>query len=94
MNSWSSLLFSVCRYYNVTINIGHPPKPYFLDLDTGSDLTWLQCNAPCVHCIEVKLLVYNILNIYMYAYIYILFLSLMTILPNSLLFVVCMELFF
>ncbi|XWS44646.1 hypothetical protein CRYUN_Cryun15aG0065900 [Craigia yunnanensis] len=41
-----------CRYYNVTINIGQPPKPYFLDLDTGSDLTWLQCDAPCVHCIE------------------------------------------
>ncbi|KAK8587685.1 hypothetical protein V6N13_086665 [Hibiscus sabdariffa] len=54
----SSILFPVhgnvypTGYYNVTINIGHPPKPYFLDLDTGSDLTWLQCNAPCVHCIE------------------------------------------
>ncbi|GLT28154.1 hypothetical protein SLA2020_031060 [Shorea laevis] len=39
-------------YYNVTINIGQPSKPYFLDLDTGSDLTWLQCDAPCVHCVE------------------------------------------
>ncbi|KAA3475561.1 aspartic proteinase Asp1 [Gossypium australe] len=54
----SSILFPIhgnvypTGYYNVTINIGHPPKPYFLDLDTGSDLTWLQCNAPCVHCIE------------------------------------------
>ncbi|KAF3439286.1 hypothetical protein FNV43_RR17562 [Rhamnella rubrinervis] len=36
--------------YNVTLNIGQPPKPYFLDPDTGSDLTWLQCDAPCVHC--------------------------------------------
>lgn len=41
------------RYYNVTINIGQPPRPYYLDLDTGSDLTWLQCDAPCVRCLEV-----------------------------------------
>ncbi|KAJ6305550.1 hypothetical protein OIU78_020985 [Salix suchowensis] len=39
-------------YYNVTLNIGQPSKPYFLDVDTGSDLTWLQCDAPCVHCTE------------------------------------------
>ncbi|KAF4403544.1 aspartic proteinase Asp1 [Cannabis sativa] len=38
--------------YNVTLNIGQPPRPYFLDPDTGSDLTWLQCDAPCVHCTE------------------------------------------
>uniref|UniRef100_A0A5B6ZDA5 Aspartic proteinase Asp1 n=1 Tax=Davidia involucrata TaxID=16924 RepID=A0A5B6ZDA5_DAVIN len=37
-------------YYHVTLNIGHPPKPYFLDIDTGSDLTWLQCDAPCTKC--------------------------------------------
>ncbi|KAK4387322.1 Aspartic proteinase Asp1 [Sesamum angolense] len=37
-------------YYYVTINIGRPPKPYFLDIDTGSDLTWLQCDAPCKKC--------------------------------------------
>lgn len=42
-----------CRSYNVTLNIGQPPKPYFLDPDTGSDLTWLQCDAPCVRCTEV-----------------------------------------
>ncbi|XVF61090.1 hypothetical protein PTKIN_Ptkin08bG0101400 [Pterospermum kingtungense] len=54
----SSILFPIhgnvypTGYYNVTINIGQPPKSYFLDLDTGSDLTWLQCDAPCVHCIE------------------------------------------
>lgn len=41
------------RYYYAQINIGHPPKPYFLDPDTGSDLTWLQCDAPCVHCTQV-----------------------------------------
>uniref|UniRef100_A0A2P2Q411 Aspartic proteinase Asp1 n=1 Tax=Rhizophora mucronata TaxID=61149 RepID=A0A2P2Q411_RHIMU len=39
-------------YYNVTINVGRPSKPYFLDVDTGSELTWLQCDAPCVHCIK------------------------------------------
>ncbi|KAK7247612.1 hypothetical protein RIF29_42498 [Crotalaria pallida] len=39
-------------FYNVTVNIGQPPRPYFLDVDTGSDLTWLQCDAPCSHCSE------------------------------------------
>ncbi|KAG0492258.1 hypothetical protein HPP92_005656 [Vanilla planifolia] len=34
------------RLYYVTIGIGNPPKPYFLDVDTGSDLTWVQCDAP------------------------------------------------
>ncbi|KAI4336467.1 hypothetical protein L6164_014990 [Bauhinia variegata] len=38
--------------YNVTLNMGQPPRPYFLDVDTGSDLTWLQCDAPCSHCSE------------------------------------------
>ncbi|KAL0351510.1 UNVERIFIED_CONTAM: Replication factor C subunit [Sesamum calycinum] len=37
-------------YYHVAINVGQPPKPYFFDIDTGSDLTWLQCDAPCVKC--------------------------------------------
>ncbi|KAJ4838183.1 hypothetical protein Tsubulata_032524 [Turnera subulata] len=39
-------------FYNVTVYIGQPSKPYFLDVDTGSDLTWLQCDAPCVQCTE------------------------------------------
>ncbi|MCE2055895.1 hypothetical protein HAX54_043709 [Datura stramonium] len=38
-------------YYQATLNVGQPPKPYFLDIDTGSDLTWLQCDAPCVKCL-------------------------------------------
>ncbi|PHT44366.1 hypothetical protein CQW23_13524 [Capsicum baccatum] len=38
-------------YYQVTLNVGQPPKPYFLDIDTGSDLTWLQCDAPCAKCV-------------------------------------------
>ncbi|KAF3958877.1 hypothetical protein CMV_016253 [Castanea mollissima] len=36
-------------FFDVTLNIGQPSKPYFLDPDTGSDLTWLQCDfkGPC-----------------------------------------------
>lgn len=36
--------------YYVAVRIGSPPKQYFLDIDTGSDLTWLQCDAPCTSC--------------------------------------------
>ncbi|KAK7318408.1 hypothetical protein RJT34_03108 [Clitoria ternatea] len=56
--SGSSVVFPVfgnvypVGFYNVTLNIGQPPRPYFLDVDTGSDLTWLQCDAPCTHCSE------------------------------------------
>ncbi|KAJ6908216.1 hypothetical protein NC651_018606 [Populus alba x Populus x berolinensis] len=39
-------------FYNVTLNIGQPSKPYFLDVDTGSDLTWLQCGVPGARCTE------------------------------------------
>lgn len=44
------------RMYYVTMNIGNPAKPYYLDVDTGSDLTWLQCDAPCVSCSKVFLI--------------------------------------
>ncbi|XP_014500309.1 aspartic proteinase Asp1 [Vigna radiata var. radiata] len=37
-------------YYTVNLAIGNPPKLYDLDIDTGSDLTWLQCDAPCRGC--------------------------------------------
>ncbi|KAK4276717.1 hypothetical protein QN277_014835 [Acacia crassicarpa] len=37
-------------YYSVSLNIGNPPKAYDLDVDSGSDLTWVQCNAPCKGC--------------------------------------------
>ncbi|KAK9996440.1 hypothetical protein SO802_021126 [Lithocarpus litseifolius] len=36
--------------YYTYILVGDPPKRYFLDIDTGSDLTWIQCDAPCVSC--------------------------------------------
>ncbi|KAG0492260.1 hypothetical protein HPP92_005658 [Vanilla planifolia] len=41
---------AINKLYYVTIGIGNPPKPYFLDVDTGSDLTWVQCDAPCISC--------------------------------------------
>ncbi|XP_021737760.1 aspartic proteinase Asp1-like [Chenopodium quinoa] len=37
-------------YFYTTLNIGSPPRPYHLDIDTGSDLTWVNCDAPCVNC--------------------------------------------
>ncbi|KAH1255852.1 Aspartic proteinase Asp1 [Glycine max] len=37
-------------YYTVSLAIGNPPKVYDLDIDTGSDLTWVQCDAPCKGC--------------------------------------------
>lgn len=36
--------------YYTSILVGSPPKRYFLDVDTGSDLTWIQCDAPCTSC--------------------------------------------
>lgn len=36
--------------YYVSMLIGNPPKAYHLDVDTGSDLTWIQCDAPCRSC--------------------------------------------
>ncbi|CAN8320674.1 unnamed protein product, partial [Cochlearia groenlandica] len=37
-------------YYSVSLQIGNPQKTYTFDIDTGSDLTWVQCNAPCTGC--------------------------------------------
>ncbi|KAF8022512.1 hypothetical protein BT93_F0126 [Corymbia citriodora subsp. variegata] len=36
--------------YFTYILVGTPPKWYYLDMDTGSDLTWIQCDAPCRSC--------------------------------------------
>ncbi|TVU26199.1 hypothetical protein EJB05_28736, partial [Eragrostis curvula] len=42
------------RHFYVTLNIGDPKNPYFLDIDTGSSLTWLECNiGPCTKCHKV-----------------------------------------
>nr|KYP55129.1 Aspartic proteinase Asp1 [Cajanus cajan] len=37
-------------YYTVKLSIGNPPKSFDLDIDTGSDLTWVECDAPCSGC--------------------------------------------
>ncbi|KAJ6939235.1 hypothetical protein NC651_005621 [Populus alba x Populus x berolinensis] len=37
-------------HYSVILNIGNPPKAFDMDIDTGSDLTWVQCDAPCTGC--------------------------------------------
>lgn len=36
--------------YYTHVRVGNPPKRYFVDVDTGSDLTWIQCDAPCRSC--------------------------------------------
>uniref|UniRef100_A0A1J3JJJ9 Aspartic proteinase Asp1 n=1 Tax=Noccaea caerulescens TaxID=107243 RepID=A0A1J3JJJ9_NOCCA len=41
-------------YYYVLLNIGNPPKLFDLDIDTGSDLTWVQCDAPCNGCTKPR----------------------------------------
>ncbi|PQP95955.1 uncharacterized protein Pyn_34115 [Prunus yedoensis var. nudiflora] len=38
------------RYYSVSLNIGRPAKIFELDIDSGSDLTQVQCDAPCTGC--------------------------------------------
>ncbi|TKY54377.1 aspartic protease in guard cell 1 [Spatholobus suberectus] len=35
--------------YFLRIGVGQPPQPLYMVLDTGSDVTWLQCN-PCSSC--------------------------------------------
>ncbi|XP_015936774.1 aspartic proteinase Asp1 isoform X1 [Arachis duranensis] len=37
-------------HYTVSLSIGNPPKLYDFDIDSGSDLTWVQCDAPCKGC--------------------------------------------
>ncbi|KAH7567908.1 hypothetical protein ACOSP7_009837 [Xanthoceras sorbifolium] len=46
-------------YYSVSLSIGNPPKLYDLDIDTGSDLTWVQCDAPCSGCTKPRDNLYN-----------------------------------
>ncbi|XP_010916474.1 protein ASPARTIC PROTEASE IN GUARD CELL 1 [Elaeis guineensis] len=37
--------------YFSRVGIGNPPKPLYMVLDTGSDVTWVQCQ-PCADCYE------------------------------------------
>ncbi|XP_062101702.1 aspartic proteinase Asp1-like isoform X2 [Humulus lupulus] len=41
-------------YYSVSLKIGNPPKVFDLDIDSGSDLTWVQCDAPCTGCTKPR----------------------------------------
>ncbi|KAI3985595.1 hypothetical protein MKX01_033878 [Papaver californicum] len=40
---------STLLYYTL-LHVGNPGNTYYLDVDTGSDLTWIQCDAPCKRC--------------------------------------------
>lgn len=55
-NLLNLIVISLCRYYSVSLSIGNPGKRFDLDIDTGSDLTWVQCDAPCTGCTKVNLL--------------------------------------
>ncbi|CAL2235105.1 unnamed protein product [Prunus armeniaca] len=46
-------------YYSVSINVGYPAKHFDLDIDTGSDLTWIQCDAPCTGCTRPREYLYK-----------------------------------
>ncbi|KAJ4700708.1 aspartic proteinase Asp1-like [Melia azedarach] len=46
-------------YYSVSLQIGNPPKTFDLDIDTGGDLTWVQCDAPCKGCTMPRNALYN-----------------------------------
>lgn len=46
----------------MNLNIGDPPKQYDLDIDTGSDFTWVQCDAPCTGCTKVNFLLITRIN--------------------------------
>lgn len=50
-----SYYWLLSRLYFTYILVGTPPKWYYLDMDTGSDLTWIQCDAPCRSCGKVLL---------------------------------------
>ncbi|GJP40561.1 hypothetical protein CLOM_g226 [Closterium sp. NIES-68] len=38
--------------YYIAVGLGTPPQTYFLDIDTGSHVSWVTCDAPCVHCAQ------------------------------------------
>ncbi|GKU87615.1 hypothetical protein SLEP1_g1984 [Rubroshorea leprosula] len=37
-------------YFELSLRIGNPPKSFTFEIDTGSDLTWVQCDADCEGC--------------------------------------------
>ncbi|CAI5477187.1 unnamed protein product, partial [Closterium sp. Yama58-4] len=38
--------------YYIAVGLGTPPRTYFLDIDTGSHVSWVACDAPCVNCAQ------------------------------------------
>ncbi|KAM7258448.1 hypothetical protein ACFE04_014189 [Oxalis oulophora] len=38
--------------YFVSVRIGSPPRKYLMFVDTGSDITWVKCEAKCKGCKE------------------------------------------
>ncbi|KAH0972773.1 hypothetical protein GBA52_024929 [Prunus armeniaca] len=50
----SKAMFILLGTTTVSLNIGHPAKIFELDIDSGSDLTWVQCDAPCTGCTEPR----------------------------------------
>uniref|UniRef100_A0A7N2MJJ6 Peptidase A1 domain-containing protein n=1 Tax=Quercus lobata TaxID=97700 RepID=A0A7N2MJJ6_QUELO len=44
--------------FMANISIGSPPVPQLLTMDTGSSLSWTQCQ-PCIHCFTQALPIFN-----------------------------------
>ncbi|KAA8541184.1 hypothetical protein F0562_025209 [Nyssa sinensis] len=44
--------------YFSRVGVGRPAKPFYMVLDTGSDITWLQCE-PCMDCYQQSDPVFN-----------------------------------
>ncbi|EEF50962.1 Aspartic proteinase nepenthesin-1 precursor, putative [Ricinus communis] len=53
----ASLLSELCTFL-VNFSIGQPPVPQYAVMDTGSSLTWIQCE-PCINCHQQKGPLYN-----------------------------------
>lgn len=37
------------RLYFTRVKLGNPPKEFYVQIDTGSDILWVSC-APCSGC--------------------------------------------
>lgn len=49
----------VGRDYLIKLSIGTPPQEVYLVVDTGSELSWTQCNDPCRQCYQQKLPIFQ-----------------------------------
>lgn len=50
--NWLTLLYDYydfCRLYYAKIGIGTPSKDYYVQVDTGSDIMWVNCKE-CKEC--------------------------------------------